>query len=70
MTGFDELEMIAQLEDWVIANVEKTNWTDVPLCEAEKHVMGMAVAAAYHKIKETQVLNLSRLKESLEGHRG
>ena len=68
MKEFNELEMIGKLEEWAIASVEKTNWTDTPLSDEEKHVMGMAVASAYHKIKETQVLNLSRLLESLSSY--
>ncbi|KAH0548132.1 hypothetical protein GP486_008139 [Trichoglossum hirsutum] len=61
-----ELEMLSNLEDWVENSILKTDWfSNDPLTEAEKQIMGMAVAATYHKIAKTHVLDIEKIDESV-----
>lgn len=46
-----ELEFCHQLELRCIASIERTNWTDTPLSEEEKHLIGMAVTWTFYDLK-------------------
>lgn len=48
----EELTMLADLEKQAIANIEGQNWTDEPLTEIEKQVIGMTVSWTYARLKE------------------
>lgn len=44
------MEEAADLEKLAIASIERSNWTDEPLTEAEKHVAGMAASSTFYEL--------------------
>jgi hypothetical protein len=52
----EELKLCAEIELQEIASIEQQNWTDEPLTEAEKQVIGMAVSGTYCRLKERGLL--------------
>lgn len=47
-----DLKAIAELEARCIAAIEGQNWTDKPLTDAEKHLIGMTVSWTVNAVKE------------------
>lgn len=46
-----QLKQNAEIEARVIAQIEGQNWTDDPLTEGERAVIGMAVAAVLYGVR-------------------